>query len=88
MTIDHEGIKVTATNFTPSTDELKAYVKRARELVTESEGADVADNITSIKVTLCDDGAVDLSYVAHTEKFERIRRITGATKVAVRRQAA
>lgn len=77
MAIEHEGIKVTATNFTPSTDELKAYVTRARELVTESNGADVADNIKSIKVTLCDDGKVDLSYVAHGQKFERIRRITG-----------
>lgn len=77
MTVDHEGIKVTATNFTPSTDELKAYVKRARELVTESEGADVADNITSVTVTLCDDGGIDLTYVARGQKFERIRRVTG-----------
>ena len=87
MTIEHEGIKVTATNFTPPLDELKAYVARARQLVTESEGKDVADNITSITVTLCDDGKVDLSYVAHGQKFERIRRITGKP-IAVRRQAA
>ena len=87
MTIEHEGIKVTATNFTPPLDELKAYVARARQLVTESEGKDVADNITSITVTLCDDGKVDLSYVAHGQKFERIRRITGEP-IAVRRQAA
>ena len=87
MTIEHEGVRVTATNFTPSLDELKAYVKRARELVTESEGKDVADNITSVTVTLCDDGKVDLSYVAHGQKFERIRRITGEP-IAVRRQAA
>lgn len=77
MTIEHEGIKVTATNFTPSLDELKAYVTRASELVTESEGADVADNITSVTVTLCDDGGIDLTYVARGQKFERIRRITG-----------
>ena len=69
--------KVTATNFTPSLDELKLYVPRARELVTEHDGADVADNITSVTVTLCDDGGIDLSYVAHHQKFERIRRITG-----------
>ena len=69
--------KVTATNFTPSLDELKLYVPRARELVTEHDGADVADNITSVTVTLCDDGGIDLSYVAHGQKFERIRRITG-----------
>lgn len=77
MTIEHEGVRITATNFTPSLDELKAYVARARELVTESEGKDVADNITSVTVTLCDDGDVDLSYVARNQKFERIRRVTG-----------
>ena len=77
MTIEHQGVRVTATNFTPSLDELKAYVKRARELVTEHDGADVADNITSVTVTLCDDGGIDLTYVARGQKFERIRRITG-----------
>lgn len=53
MTIEHEGVHVTATNFKSSTDELKLYVKRARELVTES--GDIADDITSVKVTLCED---------------------------------
>ena len=77
MTIEHEGVHVTAINFTPSLDELKAYVTRARDLVTEREGTDVADNISSVNVTLCDDGCVDLSYVAKCQKFERIRRITG-----------
>lgn len=78
MTIEHEGVKVTATNFKPTTDELKLYVARARELVAESEGKDTADNITSVTVTLCDDGQVDLTWTAHNQKFERIRRITGA----------
>ena len=77
MTIEHEGVRVTATNFTPSLDELKAYVPRARELVTEKDGADIADNLSSVTVTLCDDGHVDLSYVARNQRFERIRRITG-----------
>ena len=78
MTIEHEGVRVTATNFSPSLDELKAYVTRARELITEKDGSTVADNLSSVSVTLCDDGDVDLSYVAHCQKFERIRRITGA----------
>lgn len=77
MTIEHEGVRVTATNFTPSLDELKAYVPRARELVTEKDGKDVAQNLSSVTVTLCDDGHVDLSYVARNQKFERIRRVTG-----------
>ena len=75
MTIKHEGVKVTATNFKPSTDELKLYVNRARDLATES--GDIADDITSVTVTLCEDGGIDLNYVAHHQKFERIRRITG-----------
>lgn len=77
MTIEHEGVKVMATNFKPTTDELKLYVARARELVTESEGKDTADNITSVTVTLCEDGQIDLSFVAKGLPFERIRRITG-----------
>ena len=75
MTIEHEGVKVTATNFKPSTEELKLYVNRARNLATES--GDIADDITSITVTLREDGEIDLNYVAHHQKFERIRRITG-----------
>ena len=79
MTIEHEGVRVTATNFTPTVDELKAYVDRARELIStvEVDGKDVAQNLSSVTVTLCADGLVDLSYVARNQKFERIRRITG-----------
>ena len=77
MTIEHEGVKVTATNFKPTTDELKLYVNRARELVTEKHDKDTADDISSVTVTLCEDGGIDLSFVAHGQKFERIRRITG-----------
>ncbi len=84
MTIEHEGVKVTATNFKPSTDKLKLYVARARELVTESEGKDTADNISSVTVTLCEDGGIDLSYVAHGQKFHRLRRITGYLTADVR----
>lgn len=35
------------------------------------------DVISSITVTACDDGMVDVDYELHGEKFERIRRITG-----------
>lgn len=69
MTIEHEGVKVTATNFKPSIDELKAYVKFVKERV---------QNVSSIQVTLCDNGEVDITWTAHNQKFERIRRITGA----------
>lgn len=33
--------------------------------------------IREIHVKMCDDGKVDVSYLAQGEKFERIRRITG-----------
>lgn len=85
MTIEHEGVKVTATNFKPTTAELKLYVKRARSLATES--GDIADDITSVTVTLREDGGIDLTYVAHHQKFERIRRITGEP-IAARQRAA
>ena len=68
MTIEHEGVRVTATNFTPSLDELKAYVDFVKARV---------DNVTSIKVTLCDNDEVEIQWTAHNQPFERIRRITG-----------
>ena len=68
MTIEHEGVKVTATNFKPSTDELKAYVEFVKDRV---------QNVSSIKVTLCDDGQVDITWTAHGQPFHRLRRITG-----------
>lgn len=33
--------------------------------------------LESVTVKACDDGKVDVEYVARGEKFERIRRITG-----------
>lgn len=68
MTIEHEGVQVTATNFKPSLDELKAYADFVNARV---------DNVTSIKVTLCDNDEVDIQWTAHNQPFERIRRITG-----------
>lgn len=78
MTIEHEGVRVTATNFAPSLDELKAYGDFVKARV---------DNVASIKVTLCDNDEVDIQWTAHNQRFERIRRITGL-KIAARRQAA
>ena len=39
--------------------------------------SEVTTPLKSITVKLCDDGKVDVSYLAKGEKFERIRRITG-----------
>ncbi|MBQ9486861.1 MAG: hypothetical protein IJU91_03535 [Selenomonadaceae bacterium] len=33
--------------------------------------------LEEIVVTMCDDGKVDVDYLYHGQKFERIRRITG-----------
>jgi anaerobic ribonucleoside-triphosphate reductase len=68
MVID--GVEVTAVgleNFTAQ--EAKNYVEYVR--------SEVKTPLKAIKVTMCDDGKVDVSYLAKGEKFERIRRITG-----------
>ncbi len=65
-----EGIEVTAIgldNFTAI--EAQNYVDYVR--------ARVNTPLKSIRVKMCDDGKVDVSYLARGEKFERIRRVTG-----------
>ena len=63
-----DGVKVVAEGFDPSPDEMKNYVEYTRGLV---------PNVDEIKVAMCPDGKVNVNYVAHHQKFERIRRITG-----------
>ena len=67
MVID--GVEVTHEGFIPLKNELANYVAYAK--------ARVAEPIQHIHVKLCDDGKVDVNYVATGEKFERIRRVTG-----------
>lgn len=65
-----DGVEVTAIGLDDFTEaEAKNYVDYVRERVT--------DPLKSVRVKLCDDGKVDVSYLAKGEKFERIRRITG-----------
>lgn len=64
-----DGVEVVAVGFDPSPDEMKNYVEYTRELV---------PSVDKITVKMCDDGCVDVKYTKHGEKFERIRRITGA----------
>lgn len=68
-----DGIKITVEVFNfdsgiPDHDELKAYVNyvKARR-----------PDVSEITVVLCEDGSVDLKYIAPQISFERIRRITG-----------
>lgn len=68
-----DGVQITSHGFNfdnqpPDYDELKAYVDYCRQRV---------PNVSKIVVQLADDGCVDLHYVEHNIKFERIRRITG-----------
>ena len=68
MVID--GVKVTFDGISDATREEAAnYVAYVRERVNEP--------VTTINVKACDDGMVDVTYTAHGDKFERIRRITG-----------
>ena len=64
-----DGVDITCEGFDPLYGEIENYVAYVKERVPES--------VSKIYVKLCDDGLVDVSYVAHGEKFERIRRITG-----------
>lgn len=68
MTID--GVKVTFDGIDDATrEEAQNYVAYVRERVNEP--------VTAINVKQCDDGFVDVTYTAHGDKFERIRRVTG-----------
>ena len=65
-----DGVEVTAVgldNFTEA--EALNYVDYVR--------SNVKTPLKAIIVKMCDDGKVDVSYLAKGEKFERIRRITG-----------
>ena len=64
-----DGVKVTFDGIADATpEEALNYIAYVRERVKEP--------VASITVKLCDDGLVDVTYVARGEKFERIRRIT------------
>lgn len=63
-----DGITVT-TDFDCSLTEMGNYV--------EYVNARVDEDVTKIIVTTCDDGLVDVNYIAHVMPFERIRRVTG-----------
>ena len=72
-----DGVEVTAVgleNFTAQ--EAQNYVDYVR--------AQVETPLKSVKVSMCDDGKVDVSYLAKGEKFERIRRITGKEIAALK----
>ena len=74
-----DGVEVVAIGLDDFTEtEAKNYVDYVRERVT--------DPLKSIRVKMCDDGKVDVSYFAQGTKFERIRRITGyrATRLYVK----
>lgn len=66
-----DGVKVNFVGIDDATREEAAnYVAYVRGRVSEP--------VKSISVKACEDGLVDVSYTAHGEKFERIRRVTGS----------
>lgn len=68
MIIDE--VKVIADTKEFSESELKYYVEVVKSKCPK-------EKISSLEITLADDGRVQLHYVKQGEKFERIRRITG-----------
>lgn len=65
-----DGIKVTVLGGEMSTDEVKSYVKRAKEKYPER-------NIKGMEITVVNKECVDIEYHYGTLPFERIRRVTG-----------
>ncbi len=53
-----------------SDDDIKRYIRQAQEQV--PQGA-----VSEMTLKPLDDGRIQIDYVAHYRKFERIRRITG-----------
>lgn len=65
-----DGVEVTAIGLDGFTAaEAANYVDYVR--------SQVQTPLKAVSVRMCDDGKVDVSYVAKGEPFERIRRITG-----------
>ena len=70
MTTIFDGVEVNFVGITDVTeDDSQKYVEYVRSNTTEP--------VTSITVTQCDDGMVDVDYKLQGPKVERIRRITG-----------
>ena len=65
-----DKVKIAADKKEFSMSELKYYVAFVKSKYPNSE-------IVSLKIKLVDDDKVEISYVKHERKFERIRRITG-----------
>lgn len=65
-----DGIKVTVLGGEMSTDEVKAYVKRAKEIYPERD-------IQSMEISIIDEKDIEIEYHYGTIPFERIRRVTG-----------
>ena len=66
-----DGVKVTSALEDLSEDEVRKYIRYVKE------NAECKDPLEEIKIVLCDDGKIDVEYIMHGEKFERVRRITG-----------
>ena len=79
MTTIFDGVEVNFVGITDISEvDPQKYVEYVRSNTT--------DPVTSITVTQCDDGMVDVNYRLQGPKFERIRRITGycATRLCMK----
>lgn len=70
FTIEGTVVKSVNFNFCDETD-AKKYVDYVLEHAPNKEP------LEEVHVIMCDDGKVDVDYLYHGQKFERIRRITG-----------
>ena len=65
-----DKVKVTTDEKEFSISEIKYYVALVKSKYPNSE-------IVNLEIKLADDGKVEIDYVKHERRFERIRRITG-----------
>lgn len=68
-----DGTKIIPVVFIGVPDATKTEARNYVEYVK----ARITTPLESVEVKMCEDGKVDVSYLAKGEKFERIRRITG-----------
>ena len=70
MTVRIDGIDITIKNVPDITEEeILRYIKFLRKRLSEP--------LTTIVISMTEDGRIGLDYTTQGQKFERIRRITG-----------
>ncbi len=71
MTLKINSVTVKTNLDDLTLEEARNYIR----YVEDNKNCD--DPLEEIEIKSCDDGKIDVDYMLHGQKFERIRRITG-----------